>query len=73
MVKDQFHIEMENVEDFLIEKSADNSFWEEVRNEEIFNEIFAGLSEAKIRTFLGVVRNGGTFKLSDDFYRIKAD
>ena len=73
MVKDQFHIEMENVEDFVIEKSTDNSFWEEIRNEEVINEVLAGLSEAKIRTFLGVVRNGGTFKLSDYFYRIKAD
>lgn len=72
MVEDQFHIEMESIEDFLIEKSADNSFWEEVTNEEIFNKVLAGLSEEKIKTFLGVVRNGGAFKLGDYFYRIKA-
>lgn len=72
MVEDQFHIEMESIEDFLIEKSADNSFWEEVPNEDVFNKILAGLSEGKIKTFLGVVRNGGAFKLGDYFYRIKA-
>jgi hypothetical protein len=71
MVEDQFHIEMESIEDFLIEKSADNSFWEGVSNEEIFNKALAGLSDAKKKTFLGVVRNGGAFKLGDYFYRIK--
>ena len=71
MVEDQFHIEMENIEDFSIEKSADDSFWEEVGKEEVFNKVLAGLSEAKIKTFLGVVRNGGAFKLGDYFYRIK--
>jgi len=71
MVKDQFHIEMESIEDFLIEKSADNSFWEDVSNEEVCNEVLADLSDAKKKTFLGVVRNGGAFKLGDYFYRIK--
>ena len=72
MVEDQFHIEMESIENFSIEKSADNSFWAEVSNEEVFNKVLAGLSERKIKTFLGVVRNGGAFKLGDYFYRIKA-
>lgn len=72
MVEDQFHIEMESIENFSIEKSADNSFWEEVSNEEVFNKVLDGLSERKIKTFLGVVRNGGAFKLGDYFYRIKA-
>ena len=72
MVEDQFHIEMESIEDFFIEKSADNSFWEEVSTEDVFNKVLAGLSEEKIKTFLGVVRNGGAFKLGDYFYRIKA-
>jgi len=72
MVEDQFYIEMENVAGFLIEKSADNSFWQDVSNEEVFNKVLAGLSKAKIKTFLGVVRNGGAFKLGNYFYRIKA-
>lgn len=71
-MEDQFHIEMENIEDFLIEKSADNSFWEDVSKEEIFKNVLSDLSEGKIKTFLGVVRNGGAFKLGDYFYRIKA-
>jgi hypothetical protein len=72
MVKDQFHIEMENIEGFSIEKSADNSFWEDVSSEDVGNKVVAGLSEGKRKTFLGVVRNGGAFKLGDYFYRIKA-
>ncbi len=72
MVEDQFHIEMESIEDFLIEKSADNSFWEGVSSEEVSNKVLNGLSDAKKKTFLGVVRNGGAFKLGDYFYRIKA-
>jgi len=72
MVEDHFHIEMESVEEFLIEKSADNSFWEDVSKDEVYNTVLAGLSETKIKTFLGVVRNGGAFKLGDYFYRIKA-
>jgi len=72
MVEDQFHIEMESIENFSIEKSADNSFWEDVNKEDIFGKVLAGLSEGKIKTFLGVVRNGGAFKLGDYFYRIKA-
>jgi hypothetical protein len=72
MVKDKFHIEMESIDDFLIEKSADNSFWEDVINEDVINKVLAGQTEGKIKTFLGVVRNGGAFKLGDYFYRIKS-
>ena len=35
MVEDQFHIEMESIENFSIEKSADNSFWEDVNKEDV--------------------------------------
>lgn len=71
-MKDKFHIEMESIDDFLIEKSADNSFWEDVINEDVINKVLAGQTEGKIKTFLGVVRNGGAFKLGDYFYRIKS-
>ncbi|GJL77380.1 MAG: hypothetical protein NPINA01_03690 [Nitrospinaceae bacterium] len=73
MVEDQFHIKMEDIEKFIIERSADNSFWEEIRYEEILEKLFSDLPEEKIKRFLGVVRNGGAFKLGDYFYRIKAD
>ena len=73
MVEDQFHIEMENISEFSIERSADNSFWEDISHEEILEKVLAGLPEEKIKLFFGVVRNGGAFKLADYYYRIKAD
>ena len=73
MVEDQFHIEMEDISEFTIERSADNSFWETIGYEEILEKVFAGLTEDKIKRFLGVVRNGGAYKSGDYFYRIKAD
>lgn len=73
MVKDQFHIEMEDISKFSIERSADNSFWETIGYEEIHEKVFVDLPEEKIKLFLGVVRNGGAYKLGEYFYRIKAD
>ena len=72
MVEDQFHIEMEEISEFCVERSADNSFWEEISHEEILNQVLTDLPEEKIKRFFGVVRNGGAFKLGDYFYRIKA-
>lgn len=72
MVEDQFHIEMENISEFSIERSADNSFWEDISQEEILDKVLADQPEEKIKLFFGVVRNGGAFKLGDYFYRIKA-
>jgi hypothetical protein len=72
MVEDQFHIEMEEISEFSVERSADNSFWEEISHEEILEQVLADLPEEKIKRFFGVVRNGGAFKLGDYFYRIKA-
>ncbi|MDA0692490.1 MAG: hypothetical protein O3A78_09625 [Nitrospinae bacterium] len=72
MVEDQFHIEMEEISEFSVERSADDSFWEEISHEEILGQVLANLPEEKIKRFFGVVRNGGAFKLGDYFYRIKA-
>ncbi|MFQ5444420.1 MAG: hypothetical protein ACE5EK_07380 [Nitrospinales bacterium] len=72
MVEDQFHIEMEDISEFSIERSADNSFWEDISYEEILEKVLVDLPEEKIKRFFGVVRNGGAFKLGGYFYRIKA-
>lgn len=72
MVEDQFHIEMEEISAFSVERSADDSFWEDISYEEILSQVLADLPEEKIKRFFGVVRNGGAFKLGDYFYRIKA-
>jgi hypothetical protein len=73
MVEDQFHIEMEEISEFSVERSADNSFWEDIAYEEILSQVLKDQPEEKIKRFFGVVRNGGAFKLGDYFYRIKAD
>ncbi len=72
MVTDRFNIEMEDISAFKIERSADQSFWEEISHEELTGSIFPEIPEDKLKRFLGVVRNGGWFKLGDYFYRIQA-
>lgn len=73
MTMDQFHIEMEDISSFPLERSADYSFWEEVSFDELKENVLAGLTEEKLKLFFGVIRNGGAFKLTDYYYRIKAD
>ena len=71
MVEDRFHIEMEDISQFEIERSADYSFWEDLSQEELQKKTLCGLSEDKLKRFLEVVRTGGVFKLNDYYYRIK--
>jgi hypothetical protein len=72
MTEDQYHIEMENISTYPLQRSADYSFWEEISFEELQITILASLTDEKLKTFLGVVRNGGAFKLGEYFYRINA-
>jgi hypothetical protein len=72
MAKDQYHIEMEDISTYFIQRSADYSFWEEISFEELQKNILAKLTDEKLKIFLGVVRNGSAFKLGDYFYRINA-
>ncbi len=71
MVEDRFHIEMEDISQFEIERSADYSFWEDLSQEELHEKTLCGLSEDKLKRFLEVVRTGSVFKLNDYYYRIK--
>ena len=73
MTPDQYHIEMEDISKYPLQRSADYSFWEEISFEELQKTILAKLTDEKLKTFLGVVRNGSAFKLGDYFYRINAD
>ena len=73
MTEDQYHIEMEDISIYPLQRSADYSFWEEVNFEDLQTSVLDKLSEEKLRTFYGVVRNGGAFKLGNYFYRINAD
>jgi|TARA_B100000470_G_C19684134_1_gene343418 hypothetical protein len=73
MTEDQYHIEMEDISIYPLQRSADYSFWEEISFEDLQTTVLDKLSEDKLKTFFGVVRNGGAFKLGNYFYRINAD
>ena len=73
MTEDQFRIEMEDISTYPLQRSTDYSFWEEINFEDLQTSVLDKLSNKKLKTFLGVVRNGGTFKLDAYFYRVNAD
>lgn len=73
MTEDLFHIEMEDISTYPIQRSVDYSFWEEITFEDLQTSILATLTDEKLKTFLGVVRNGSAFKLGEYFYRINTD
>ena len=73
MTEDQYHIEMEDISVYPLQRSVDYCFWEEISFEDLQTSVLDKLSEEKLRTFFGVVRNGGAFKLGNYFYRINAD
>ena len=73
MQEDQFHIGMEDIAKFSLEKSFDYSFWEEISFEELNQTVLDKLSDQKLKTFFGVIRNGSAFKLNEYFYRINTD
>ena len=73
MTEDQYHIEMEDISIYPLQRSTDYSFWEEVNFEDLQTSVLGKLSEEKLRTFFGVVRNGSAFKLDNYFYRINAE
>ena len=73
MTKDQFHIEMEDISKYPHQRSTDYSFWEEITFEDLQTSVLATLTDEKLKTFLGVVRNGSASKLGEYFYRINTD
>ena len=70
---DQHNIEMEDISKYPLQRSADYSFWEEINFQELQKNVLEKLSNEKLKTFFGVVRNGSAFKLDEYFYRIKVD
>ena len=73
MTENQFNIEIEEISTYSLQRSADYSFWEEITFEDLQTSILATLIDEKLKTFLGVVRNGSAFKLGEYFYRINTD
>ncbi len=70
MRKDRYHIAMEDISAFSLERSAECEDWEEISHEEL-NAVLDTVSEEKAKTFLGVVRNGSFCQLQGWFYRIR--
>lgn len=70
MRKDSYHIEMDNLSRFPIERSGDCESWEGVPQEEL-DAILDKVDEDKAKNFLAVVRGGSFSKLEGYFYRIR--
>ena len=51
MTPDQYHIEMEDISKYPLQRSADYSFWEEISFEELQKTILAKLTDEKLKTF----------------------
>ena len=69
MRKDSYHIEMDNLSRFPIERSGDCESWEDVSQEEL-DALLDKVEELKVKNFLAVVRGGSFSKLEGYFYRI---
>ncbi len=70
MRKDSYHIEMDNLSRFPIERSGDCENWENVSHEEL-DALLDKIDEAKAKNFLAVVRGGSFSRLEDYYYRIR--
>lgn len=69
MRKDSYHIEMDNLSCFPIERSGDCENWEDVSHEEL-DALLDKVDEAKAKNFLAVVRGGSFSRLEGYYYRI---
>jgi len=70
MREDRYHIAMEDISAFFLERSTECEDWEEISHEEL-NAVLDTVSEEKAKTFLGVIRNGSFCQLQGWFYRIR--
>jgi len=70
MRTDHFHIEMDNLSRFPLERSGDCENWEDVSHEEL-DALLDKVDEAKAKNFLAVVRGGSFSRLEGYFYRIR--
>jgi len=73
MQENKFRAEMEDITKFPLERSFDYSFWEEISYTELNQTVLDKLSDEKLKTFFGVIRNGSAFKLNEYFYRLNSD
>ena len=70
MRKDSYHIEMDDLSRFPLERSGDCESWEDVSQEEL-DAILDNIDEDKAKNFLAVARGGSYSQLEGYFYRIR--
>ena len=70
MRKDSYHIEMDDLSRFPMERSGDCESWEYVSHDEL-NALLDEVDEDKAKNFLAVARGGSFSKLDGYFYRIR--
>lgn len=70
MRKDSYHIEMDDLTPFPLERSGDCEYWEEVSHEEL-DALLDEVDEERAKTFLAVVRGGSSARLEGNYYRIR--
>jgi hypothetical protein len=70
MRKDSYHIEMDNLSRFPLERSGDCESWEDVSQEEL-DALLDKVDENKAKNFLAVVRGGSFSRLEGYYYRIR--
>ena len=70
MRKDSYHIEMDNLSRFSLERSGDCESWEDVSQEELYI-ILDKVDDEKAKNFLAVVRGGSFSRLEGYYYRIR--
>ena len=62
---------MEDISDFLLERSTDYFFWEDISYQELLKQVLNNLDEDQAHLFCRVVRTGSPCKHNGYFYRIK--
>jgi len=70
MRKNQYHIEMDDLSSFPIQRSRDCEEWEDVTHEEL-NDLLDQVPDDRAMNFLSVVRGGGMSLFGRYFYRIR--
>ncbi len=70
MREDSYHIEMDDLTRFPLERSDDCENWEDVSHAEL-DALLDKVDEEKAKNFLAVVRGGSFSKLAGYFYRIR--
>jgi hypothetical protein len=70
MRKDSYHIEMDDLTRFPLERSDDCEYWEDISHDDL-DAILDKVDDERAKTFLAVVRGGSFARLDGYYYRIR--